>query len=76
MKRLSKPGRRLLAIAGVNLSSATEHRWWPLSVGVPVLVALTALFSAPPGVGCCLGIFVWALVACLGVGASWIRGRE
>jgi hypothetical protein len=57
-------------------SPATEHRWWPLILGVPVLTAITALFSAPPGLGCCLGTLVWALVACLGLGAIWIWGRE
>jgi hypothetical protein len=57
-------------------SSAVEHRWWPLIVGAPAFVTITALFSAPPGVGCCLGTFVWALVACLGLGAIWIWGRE
>jgi hypothetical protein len=57
-------------------SSAIEHRWWPLVLGIPIFAAITALLTAPPGLGCCLGAFVWTIVACLGLGAMWIWGRE
>jgi hypothetical protein len=57
-------------------STAAEHRWWPLVLGVPVFVAITAVFYAVPALNCCLGPLIWAVAACLGLGAMWTWGRE
>ncbi len=57
-------------------SAAAEHRWWPMLLGVPVFVVITAIISIPPVVACCLNALVGLIVALLGLGAIWIWGRE
>jgi hypothetical protein len=57
-------------------STAAEHRWWPMLLGVPVFVAITAILSIPPVLACCLNALVGLIVALLGLGAIWIWGRD
>jgi len=63
-------------ILGKAKPALTEHRFWPMIVGVVALVLVIGLFSFPliP-----IGFFGWlinfAVILC-GLGALWIWGRE
>jgi hypothetical protein len=49
-------------------SEAADHRWWPMLVGVPVYVLITAVPI--------LGWFAGAATVLLGLGAVWLWGRD
>ena len=49
-------------------SPAAEHRWWPMLVGVVILVAITAIPV--------LGWLAAAATVLLGLGAVWMWGRD
>jgi cytoskeletal protein CcmA (bactofilin family) len=65
-------GRWLLACAN---SPLTEHRFWPMVIGVVLMVAVIALFRFPliPGF---LGGLLNFVVILFGLGALWLWGRE
>jgi cytoskeletal protein CcmA (bactofilin family) len=65
-------GRWLLARAN---SPLTEHRFWPMVIGVILTVAVIALFRFPliPGF---LGGLLNVAVILFGLGALWLWGRE
>jgi hypothetical protein len=65
-------GRWLLARANSPLS---EHRYWPMIIGVVITVVVIALLSFPqiPGF---LGGLLNFLIVLLGLGTLWLWGRE
>jgi cytoskeletal protein CcmA (bactofilin family) len=65
-------GRWLLARANSPLA---EHRFWPMVIGVVLMVAVIALFRFPliPGF---LGGLLNFVVILFGLGALWLWGRE
>jgi hypothetical protein len=65
-------GRWLLARTN---SSLAEHRFWPMVIGVAILVAVIALFRFPliPGF---LSVLLNFIIILFGLGALWLWGRE